>query len=381
MKNVRSLPAEFYLLLAAPTLLLILDAVVSLRSNVGSEPWSGGELLGIKILTWHNALFALLGATALLLIVMAISRLDRSRNFNKISFLVSAGALAGICLLSLYAMSVSTLILYLEIPISRIIDASSALASFEYSIFQALPAFTVQASMPAFMDKAMAYSYNLLDFLAPLTLVLTAIGSKKLFRAYIISFMLFFLIAYACWIALPSLNPGMLLFLQHSVNYQFPENAAASLAQFHPHPYLSSIVHHSSNYMNVDDPRSFNVSNFPSAHAGWGFLAAFFAISLCPILSIIYIPWLILNAISTFYLLQHFAVDSIAGVLIGALSARFGLLLAETGERKPAGGLFYALEIMNAVSRPYLNGINKLVSEAFMSIIPKKWLGGFTAHF
>jgi membrane-associated phospholipid phosphatase len=90
------------------------------------------------------------------------------------------------------------------------------------------------------------------------------------------------------------------------------------------------------------------ITSFPSPHVAWGVLIVWFGIELYRRSAVLLVPWGLLNCIGAVFLLQHYAVDAVAGIVV-AVAAVFlvrGLVLWESalGLTAPSGyGVFRSL--------------------------------------
>ena len=90
---------------------------------------------------------------------------------------------------------------------------------------------------------------------------------------------------------------------------------------------------------NWSDPKnaSFAVTSFPSMHAAWGIILAYFGAALWWPFGIFLIPWAFLNFVSTVYTLQHFAVDAFSGAAAAMIAIALVYILLKFERRYYTG--------------------------------------------
>jgi hypothetical protein len=235
--------------------------------------------------------------------------------------------LAMVVAVALWAMIFATLLLFLNVPASAAIQASHHLINLEFRVFGTLPWLTVQQYFPFFLEPIIIYSYNIIYLVIGATIGLLFVFSKMQLRQLIISFFTVFYAGFILWLTLPALSPGIIYYFFNAYGIHVSDALANIIRNFQPSPFLSKYVSNLSNYWFEPNSLFLNVSNFPSAHAAWGFIAAYFGIKLYRPLAFFYVPWCILNFIATFYLLQHFVLDGVAGLFLAALSIYIGVKL------------------------------------------------------
>jgi hypothetical protein len=132
---------------------------------------------------------------------------------------------------------------------------------------------------------------------------------KKLIFCLIIAFIL----AFPFWVLFPIVSPSSIYFSNNVVNQrEIPKEINLSQTfNYYNNTYNQSVVGTKENYLAV--------SSFPSMHVTWGIIAIWFLMEKKKYLNMLFLSWLIIEIIATIYTMQHYAIDTMFGILFAFL--------------------------------------------------------------
>ncbi len=230
---------------------------------------------------------------------------------------------------------------------ARILAANATLERWDAAFFDAQPLVTLQAfSLFPAIDVALVVVYkNLALVLSLLALIL--LFYKSLFRKFILSFALASFFSIPLWYAFPAISPDE-MYRKNIFDVKSELPVQNQLARTELSAPLLGFLQSIDGYWSSPATHRFAITSFPSMHVAWGVLIAYFATVLWWPLGAIAIPYALVNAASTVYTLQHYAVDGIAGVFVALLAiilAHYCLAL-ERRYYVDTGWQFAALDII-----------------------------------
>lgn len=315
MKILRYLPIEIYILLLPA--LVILSAFIF---------WANGFVNGLNPSDFINSLYQLmlLGSQQInfvfivlwILIIFYLISPFKKPDFSfailsKIGSLLAINVFIGLMSLIL---GMSTLYLFYLAPLGRVVEFTLLIDSVERALFGGLPMVPlINYLSGSILETAIIYSYIGLSIMLAVCIFVTIFSSKKIFRLTVVSFFLAFIIALPFYVALPVISPDG-LYVAKILPVPNTDLLIARSDTF------NWIIEYSQKVFISPNRNFYAVSSLPSLHAAWGVII-FWGIYLTrkKLLSVLFGGWLFLNLIGTFYSLQHYAVDTIAGVLLGVL--------------------------------------------------------------
>jgi len=365
LKQKKTYPIEFYVLLVPAlsvsivTFFLIsiwpgVPYVESVKSSFALIVYNGKALsIGCSLVVLFLSTYFLQGIYQIF-----IQRRDVTQKKKElIDSLKSLGFIAVLISLLVFVTGSLVILLFSYVSIDRTINATNALISLEYSFFKTFPAYIMQYYSLS-LEEFFIFIYNSLYASAGIVCGLTFIFSKRLFRGFIFTFFLFYIVAFIIWTLFPVLGPGPMLYLHDTHGYIFLKPVENILSHFHPSAFMHDYIYTLGNHLMTEGLRVLPVSTFPSAHAGWALIVAYYGIRLHKYFAIILIPSLVGIMISTFYLVQHYSLDALFGILISA----FCILLIERvltydKERMVSHDLFSILDNINTYSKNVLQSL------------------------
>lgn len=169
-------------------------------------------------------------------------------------------------------------------------------------------------------------SYGYLHFAISIIFLLVLIKNSRMFFKMSLVFMLSLLLSAPVWYYFPVLSPRP-RYIENLVQVPIPPEVQTTLEQYQPNEFLRKYFAGFRERERELGERDFYwVTTIPSMHIAWGSMITYFGISLWYPLAVILIPYFVLNGISTLFLLQHYAIDIPAGVIVFGISlvlARF----------------------------------------------------------
>ncbi len=324
---LRNLPVEFYVFLFPSILAILFFFTIHQRLFDFIQFVSGSSLMAVLM-----GEFILLLVFIVIIIYVIIKsiyiylRIITYKNSEHVSIQYTKPQLidflrSSIFILLVYSMIsivLNTLLflVFTSVDLLTVVKSTFDLMSYDHRLFGSFVPFTIHilGRIPYF-DQLAIFFYSSLVYVMPVVLLVFFLFNKKLFRVYIMSFFLVFMIALPFWKIVPAISP-IAMYRFNLFDLPIPTYIVSEMDRYPVSPYL---VKHS-----ADIERSFidssnnmiAVSTFPSMHAAWATITVFFAIELFWPLGLVLIPWCIMNIIGAVYSEQHFGVDVIFGIIL-----------------------------------------------------------------
>lgn len=367
MKILRYLPIEIYALVL-PSLLMLSGFLVWAANSTKQVNFLNflKQLYQLVILGGHKlnlAFIALWLVFAIYLILNLRAPAIRTRMFSVAKSLVAINVFAGFTSL---VLGLSTMYLTNLVSGGKVLQSTILIDKLEYAIFGNLPAVSLINSFSgSVFESIILYSYVYLFMIFSLSIIILAFSNKKIFRQTLVAFFLALLISIPFFTIIPATSPDGLyvanIFRTSNHNLQIKQSEVFSGFNNYFHQLWIS-----------ENNNSYNVSSIPSLHVAWGLIAVLGIImTRKKILSIIFTLWLIFNILGTFYSLQHYAVDVIAGVILGFVSFHLASLLIKFENKYYKGKDWY--EIIDLSMEIKLK-LNIIFSKIYRILIQKKVL-------
>jgi membrane-associated phospholipid phosphatase len=220
-------------------------------------------------------------------------------------------------------------------PISLISKWSTSFMRSDKLLFGTYPGFWLQNHLPFFLQVASTYVYEYFHYIFALWLVFLLIYKKG---RHISSFIKQLLIATAIcipfWLILPAIDPVQ-MYLGNI--FHVHDEIHTEVAIFKP-PNLFTNRHVTAIFNYWNDPQShfFAVSCFPSLHTIWGILIVYSAAEVFRRrwIKILALLLALLNVIGAVYLLSHYAIDILAGIVTAIIAVK---IVRALSKEKPLG--------------------------------------------
>ena len=176
-------------------------------------------------------------------------------------------------------------------------------------------------------------TYKGLSAMLSLTLLIVLAYNYRHFYRMILTIVLTVMISVPMWLYLPALTPRE-AFFDNILKLQPPASIQVAVEQYQPNGALKKYFGYI-NDIKQDNPTVHKVvTTIPSLHVAWGTVIVYFAISAWPILAVFAVPYWLFNILSTMITLQHYAVDAVAGVIVGVLAIFITHLLIKKSDQE-----------------------------------------------
>lgn len=158
--------------------------------------------------------------------------------------------------------------------------------------------------------------YGMLPLIFGILLFIAFLSSNRIFQQMICASLLSCAIGIPFWYYMPALSP-LDAFLFNRTGSVLNVSVEDAIEQYRPAeelgPYFKNMEH-------VVQGGFFAVTTMPSMHVAWGLIVLYFSICISVRLALFTVPLFLLNVIATMFTMQHYAVDIIAGLIVGAAS-------------------------------------------------------------
>ena len=222
----------------------------------------------------------------------------------------------------------------LRAQVPKIVFFSQAFLQIDKMVFGTYVPFWFQSSSNniKFLFDALSLPiiivYGSLAFLLGILLFLLFVFKPRYFYKAIMSFFIMFLIGLPLWFFFPAVSPHD-AYIDNVLYVPAPQYLQATLSEYHPNPHLQLYLTSVSALSGEGEEQFFAITTMPSMHIAWASLILFFGIILWRPLAFVLVPYFLLNAIATVYLLQHYAVDIPAGIIVGIISIWVAFIIAK----------------------------------------------------
>ena len=324
MKNLlRKLPIEIYALVA-PSILIFFGFLIWAINSVNQVTfvelfvklnYMTAILANFELQTIFIFLWSLVGIYIIIYLIINL----RNRVVKiplAVSVIKSLMAVTIFSNVMSLTLGLSVTYLFYSVSGGRVLEFTLLIDKLERAIWGGLPALSlINFFSGTMVESIILYTYaNLLLVFCPL-IVMLAFLNKNIFRQTFIAFFLSCLIALPLFTVLPVISPDALyiakVFKADNVYLPMP-------GDFKESKTFSSYKDFFHEIWISDDNSFYSVSSIPSLHAAWGLiiLLGIFKIKK-KILSAVFSIWFVFNTVGTFYSLQHYAIDTITGLVFG----------------------------------------------------------------
>lgn len=205
-----------------------------------------------------------------------------------------------------------------------VIRNSQALMEIDRDIFGVHPTIWLHQSGNPFkydLDLASPYIINIygeLGMLISLLLLLALVFDPHLLFRVSVVFALSVFASVPFWVAFPALTPNE-TFLSNKLHAEVAPSLQHELASFAPNPLMSQIFTSIAENRDTGKDGYYGITTIPSMHITWSVFVLYYGILLYRKFAIYLVPYFILTVFSTIFLLQHFTLDIIAGIIVGVV--------------------------------------------------------------
>jgi len=222
---------------------------------------------------------------------------------------------------------------------ARVMDLSARFMNLDKRIFGVYPGFYLQKHASGFCDWLLVRSYRGLWMLYMAIFVALFFLRPQAFRKFLVAMWLAFLIGLVFWCVLPATSPwGM--YVRNIFAIRVPSAIAAEVSALAPTPRTLAMNQRLDSMLIRPDNSLVDVTNFPSMHVAWGLIVTWFFIAEFPWSALPLVPWLLGEICATVYLLRHFAIDTLFGIVVGIVAIMAARRLFKMESRQYPGGRF-----------------------------------------
>lgn len=171
----------------------------------------------------------------------------------------------------------------------------------------------------SFADQLLVMVYDYLGTVCVLAVGVFLVLNPLVLRRYLAAFFLVQIIAAPFWWAVPAISPDE-LYRQQVLKADAQNAITIEAPLLKLSPALATYLPYLEGRWSHPEQGRYATSTFPSLHVAWALIVMVCFYQLYRRSAIIFVPWFVLLSLSTVYTLQHFAVDVLAGALVGSLT-------------------------------------------------------------
>jgi membrane-associated phospholipid phosphatase len=233
------------------------------------------------------------------------------------------------------------------VPHEYIAAVNLALMRADHFLFGVYPPLWLQSSGTAlkpFFDTIaplVVGVYHSIAVILSLGFLCVLIARPKLFLEMFAAFILCMLIGVPFWYFFPALSPIEAYYMP-LLNIPVPKDILSILSHYEPNRYVLEYIMEDAAYVHRIKESHMLVTTMPSMHAAWIAMTAYYLTAAWRPFVLIGVPYVLLNAFSTLYVMQHYAVDQIAGFLVAMLA----ILIARKMHLTPGRHLAFVLKVI-----------------------------------
>lgn len=207
--------------------------------------------------------------------------------------------------------------IFVAVDPDKVLIATKYISSLDRWLFQGYPVLVLREWFSGgFVEWFLVSSYQGLSSLLSVVSAILFFCKPRMFRTFILSFILSGFICIPFWVSVPILSPQIVYDDKYITGAEFTL-VRTELSQIQPSPYLQHNLQALSRLW-VDPSRIYlAVSNFSSVHATYGLFIVLAMWSLRPLFGGLVLLWYVGMLIGAVYLGQHFTIDMIAGITVG----------------------------------------------------------------
>lgn len=172
-------------------------------------------------------------------------------------------------------------------------------------------------SFPSWLIESVEFSFLNLPLFIVLVAIIAYLRSRLVFSKYAVAFFTSILLMIPLWLAVPVMSPQD-RFIDNVYHLKDPPRMESALENFTPVPGVEEFLKQMRRAKGDLDVMP--TTTFPSSHAAWATIALIYLLEVSSAAGIFFAPFLLLSTIGTFYLAQHYFVDTPAGIIIGVVS-------------------------------------------------------------
>ena len=239
---------------------------------------------------------------------------------------VSRSALYWFVMLSSFIIGSSAVFpaLFKNFSWSEMVQASNMLMYFDKTLFGVhVPFWLHTLQMPDLLETLLAGAYTYMPLALGLMFAYLCFTDTKGARIYFLTLAVATYLSVPFWIALPAIPPNEIYRL-NIFELTLSEESKAEIAQVAFSPAAERMLGDVERMWFDPAMRSFSVSSFPSTHVIWAMLFLYASYARrkqlgYAVLSLVSL-FVLANLIATMFLLEHYAVDVVLGIIVAGIS-------------------------------------------------------------
>ena len=178
---------------------------------------------------------------------------------------------------------------------------------------------SIQKPIFDFLAPLIINAYFYLSLVIPIFFIIFLLRDGKIFSRFLTTFFICMILSVPFWYAWPALSPHDAYF-DNALKMPRPAAVEEALASYEPNSSLISFFGKIRILPEHAERRFLPITTFPSMHIAWATAILYFGLRLGRSFAFFLIPYYALNFIGSFYTLQHYVVDGIAGIAVGILA-------------------------------------------------------------
>ena len=239
-------------------------------------------------------------------------------------------------------------VLFQSFTYDEMASASDTLMHWDHMLFGVYPPFFLHTlGLPGFVQLLLANAYVYTPGILAAALTYVFCAKREVFRMCFLALAISTMISLPCWIMFPAI-PVNEMYRLNLLKKELTPEMGVEVSHVSFIPSIANMLDEIERMWIDENAKSFSVSEFPSTHVIWATVALYALFTIRRWLGAVMLPWYVANFFSTMFLLEHYAVDAIAGILMGALAiflARY-LLRFEKSYFVDEYGLLSIFEVM-----------------------------------
>ena len=327
---LRTLPIETYVIFALGALISITIEVIDTltgRWQIGIDPRSVlmGPMAGGTLFRYATiGIFAYGGILMLRYFLLpkpnterGLERARSDKNFFWVGLSACYWFLVGSALV--FGAAAIFNVLFREFSYPQMAEASNLMMHWDRMLFHVYPPFYLHTlHLPWILQLAMTYAYAYLPSMFAVLLGLLFCTKPRLFRLSLLSLTIATYLSLPFWIMFPAISPSEVYRLDHLKQGIAPDIVSA-VEGMDINPAIVTMLGDIERMWFDPAGKSFSVSSFPSTHVIWAVIFLYATFRIRWWLGLLYLPFFIANFFATMFLLEHYAVDALFGIVIGAV--------------------------------------------------------------
>ena len=210
-------------------------------------------------------------------------------------------------------------VLFREFSYQQMAVASDLMMHWDHILFGIYPPFYLHTlELPWILQLAMTYAYAYLPSMFAVLLGLLFCTKPRLFRACLLSLTIATYLSLPFWIMFPAIPPTEAYQL-NLLKREIAPDIVSAVAGMDINPAIVTMLGDIERMWFDPTGKSFSVSSFPSTHIIWAVIFLYATFRIRWWLGLLYLPFFVANFFATMFLLEHYAVDALFGIILGAI--------------------------------------------------------------